>query len=216
MAVHARAAYPSTTCSTRNADAAAGDVVPAIVETLTRFIRSPTEYLETEIVYAHWLWTGGAAALGLRRRFGWPVRGDRARQRDERVAGVHPFCRPYVERVLSDVDLPLANCEFSPGPKPNACPRRATGSASRTTGAMRRRSVQPNRGVRCARRCRSRPHLSYFVCCATVLERKGIAELAQAWRQFAPRRRTWRLVVVGPIVSRGLAREAARPRAQSR
>jgi glycosyltransferase involved in cell wall biosynthesis len=50
-------------------------------------------------------------------------------------------------------------------------------------------------------------NLSYFVCCATVLERKGMSDLAQAWRLFAARRPTWRLIVIGPVVSRRLARE---------
>jgi phosphatidylinositol alpha-1,6-mannosyltransferase len=34
-----------------------------------------------------------------------------------------------------------------------------------------------------------------------------MSELAQAWRSFAPRRPGWRLVVVGPIVSKRHARE---------
>jgi glycosyltransferase involved in cell wall biosynthesis len=51
------------------------------------------------------------------------------------------------------------------------------------------------------------PDRSYFVCCATVLERKGMAELAAAWRLFASRRPDWRLIVVGPIVSKRLARQ---------
>jgi|SRR5829696_1689581 len=184
-----------------------GDVVPAIVDTLTSFIERRPEYLETEVIYAHWLWTGGAAALGLRERFGWPVAAI-ARGSEMNVwQSVHPFCRSYAKRVLSEADLPLANCEFLAEAEAelapdaahrirvvyNGCDANAFHPAPSRTEARARVSFSPG--------------LSYFVCCATVLERKGMSELAAAWRLFAPRQPNWRLIVVGPIVSKPLARE---------
>ena len=184
-----------------------GDVVPAMVETLTRFIESRPDYLDTEVVYAHWLWTGGAAALGLRQRFGWPVAAI-ARGSEMNVwQGVHPFCRHYVERVLNEVDLPLANCQFLADAEAELVPAAAERIRVAYNGcdaSMFRPA--PSRDEARARVSFS-PDLKYFVCCATVLERKGMSELAEAWRAFAPQRPGWRLVVVGPIVSKRLARE---------
>src|SRR6187551_3420249 len=50
-----------------------GDVVPAIADTVIDHIERRPHLQETDVVYAHWLWTSGAAALALRERFGWPV-----------------------------------------------------------------------------------------------------------------------------------------------
>jgi glycosyltransferase involved in cell wall biosynthesis len=184
-----------------------GDVVPAIVEVLTHFMKRRPEYLETEIVYAHWLWTGGAAAIGLQARFGWPVAAI-ARGSEMNVwQRVHPFCRPYVERVLSEVDLPLANCEFLARAEAELVPASADRIRVIYNGCDAK-VFHPAESRGAARETVSfSPSLSYFVCCGTVLERKGMSELARAWRQFAPRRPGWRLIVVGPIVSNQLARE---------
>lgn len=51
------------------------------------------------------------------------------------------------------------------------------------------------------------PGRRYMVFCGSVIERKGITELATAWRSFAPRHPNWQLVIVGPIVSKALAVE---------
>jgi glycosyltransferase involved in cell wall biosynthesis len=184
-----------------------GDVVPAMVETLSRFIERRPEHLETEVVYAHWLWTGGAAALGLRERFGWPVAAI-ARGSDMNVwQSVHPFCRPHVERVLAEADLPLANCRFLA----DAAREQVPASAEWLRVAYNGCDATTFRPAASRDEARAKvsfsPERSYFVCCATVLERKGMSELAQAWRMFAARRPTWRLIVVGPIVTKRLARE---------
>ena len=182
-----------------------GDVVPAIAEALTRFLSTRAAYRDTDVVYAHWLWTGGAAALALRERFGWPVAAI-ARGSEMNVwQSVHPFCRSYVRRVLLEADLPLANCEYLAregallAPEAadrirvayNGCDATVFHPAPSRESARARVSFAPDR--------------SYFVCCATVLERKGIAELATAWPEFVSRRPNWRLVVVGAVVSRHLA-----------
>ena len=184
-----------------------GDVVPAIANTVIDHIERHAHLRETDIVYAHWLWTSGAAALALRDRFGWPVAAI-ARGSEMNVwHGLHPFCRSHVQRVLLEADLPMANCrfladaaaEFAPASADrirvayNGCDASLFRPAASRDGARRAVSFAPDR--------------SYFVCCATVLERKGMAELAAAWRVFAPRRPGWRLVVIGPVVSRKLARD---------
>lgn len=184
-----------------------GDVVPAMADVLTRFIEHRPEYDATEVVYAHWLWTAGAAALTLRERFGWPVAAI-ARGSEMNVwQKLHPFCRPYVERVLLEADLPLANCEHLAAAGAQLVPE----SAERIRVAYNGCDADHFRPAESRDRARARvsfaPNLSYFVCVATVLERKGMAELAAAWRSFSTHRSGWRLVVVGPIVSRHLARE---------
>jgi teichuronic acid biosynthesis glycosyltransferase TuaC len=184
-----------------------GDVVPAMADVLTRFIEHRSEYDATEVVYAHWLWTAGAAALTLRERFGWPVAAI-ARGSEMNVwQKLHPFCRPYVERVLLEADLPLANCKYLAAAGAELAPE----SAERIRVAYNGCDADRFRPAESRDRARASvsfaPNLSYFVCVATVLERKGMAELAAAWRSFSARRSGWRLVVVGPIVSRHLARE---------
>jgi glycosyltransferase involved in cell wall biosynthesis len=184
-----------------------GDVVPAMADVLTRFIEHRAEYDATEVVYAHWLWTAGAAALTLRERFGWPVAAI-ARGSDMNVwQTLHPFCRSYAQKVLLEADLPLANCQHLAAAGAQLAPESAGRIRVAYNGcdANRFRPAESRDRARAAVSFAS--HLSYFVCVATVLERKGMSELAAAWRAFAPRRADWRLVVVGPVVSKDLARE---------
>jgi glycosyltransferase involved in cell wall biosynthesis len=183
-----------------------GDVVPAIADTVIDHIERHPHLQETEVVYAHWLWTSGAAALALRDRFGWPVAAI-ARGSEMNVwQGIHPFCRSYVQRVLLEADLPLANCRFLA----EAGAELAPASADRIRVAYNGCDASLFRPAESRERARRAvsfaPGRSYFVCCATVLERKGMAELAAAWRAFAQRRPGWHLVVIGPLVSRPLAR----------
>ena len=183
-----------------------GDVVPAIADTVIDHIERHPHLQETEVVYAHWLWTSGAAALALRDRFGWPVAAI-ARGSEMNVwQGIHPFCRSYVQRVLLEADLPLANCRFLA----EAGAELAPASADRIRVAYNGCDASLFRPAESRERARRAvsfaPGRSYFVCCATVLERKGMAELAAAWRVFAQRRPGWHLVVIGPVVSRKLAR----------
>ena len=184
-----------------------GDVVPAMADVLTRFIERRAEYGETEAVYAHWLWTAGAAALTLRERFGWPVAAI-ARGSDMNVwHTLHPFCRSYAQKVLLEADLPLANCQHLATAGAALAPESAGRIRVAYNGcdANRFRPADSREHARAAVSFAS--HLSYFVCVATVLERKGMSELAAAWRAFAAQRPDWRLVVIGPIVSKDLARE---------
>ena len=183
-----------------------GDVVPSIADTVIDHIERHPHLQETEVVYAHWLWTSGAAALALRDRFGWPVAAI-ARGSEMNVwQGIHPFCRSYVQRVLLEADLPLANCRFLA----EAGAELAPASAHRIRVAYNGCDASLFRPAASRERARRAvsfaPGRSYFVCCATVLERKGMAELAAAWRVFAQRRPGWHLVVIGPVVSRTLAR----------
>jgi len=183
-----------------------GDVVPAIADTVIDHIERHPHLQETEVVYAHWLWTSGAAALALRDRFGWPVAAI-ARGSEMNVwQGIHPFCRSHVQRVLLEADLPLANCRFLA----EAGAELAPASADRIRVAYNGCDASLFRPAESRERARRAvsfaPGRSYFVCCATVLERKGMAELAAAWRVFAQRRPGWHLVVIGPVVSRKLAR----------
>jgi glycosyltransferase involved in cell wall biosynthesis len=184
-----------------------GDVVPAMADVLTRFIEHRAEYDATEVVYAHWLWTAGAAALTLRQRFGWPVAAI-ARGSEMNVwQKIHPFCRSYVERVLREADLPLANCRHLAASGAQLAPESAGRIKVAYNGcdAIQFRPAESRERARAAVSFAS--DRSYFVCVATVLERKGMAELAGAWRSFSARNPDWRLVVVGPIVSRQLARQ---------
>jgi len=183
-----------------------GDVVPAIADTVIDHIERHPHLLETDVVYAHWLWTSGAAALALRDRFGWPVAAI-ARGSEMNVwQGLHPFCRSYVQRVLLEADLPMANCRFLADAGAELVPA----SADRIRVAYNGCDASQFRPAASRERARLAvsfsPGRKYFVCCATVLERKGMAELAAAWRVFSQRRPGWRLVVIGPVVSRKLAR----------
>jgi glycosyltransferase involved in cell wall biosynthesis len=184
-----------------------GDVVPAIADTLARFVSTHPTYHDTDVVYAHWLWTGGAAALALRQRFGWPVAAI-ARGSEMNVwQSVHPFCRSYVRRVLLEADLPLANCEYLAREGARLAPEAADRIRIAYNGCDAT-TFRPSPSRESARaRVSFAPNRSYFVCCATVLERKGMAELATAWREFVVRRPKWRLVVVGAVASRHLARQ---------
>jgi glycosyltransferase involved in cell wall biosynthesis len=180
------------------------DVVPAIGQTLERFIEANREYQQTDLVYAHWLWTGGAAALHLRKRFGWPVVAIARGSEMHDWHGTHPFSRPHVERVVAAADLVLANCD--------ALRRRAWGFAGGSRedcevvyNGCDARTFSPVGDKSGVRRALGLPlDCKLLLCCASVIQRKGIAELLEAWRDFSQRRRNWRLVLVGRLVRRDL------------
>jgi glycosyltransferase involved in cell wall biosynthesis len=145
--------------------------------------------------------------LKLRERFGWPVAAI-ARGSEMNVwQKLHPFCRAYAQQVLLEADLPLANCQHLAAAGAQLAPESAgrIGVAYNGCDANRFRPAESRDRARAA--VNFAPDRSYFVCVATVLERKGMSELAAAWRAFAARKPSWRLVVVGPIVSKDLARE---------
>lgn len=187
-----------------------GDVVPDIADTAVRFIERTPEFQDTDVVYAHWLWTGGAAALGLRDRFGWPVAAIARGSETHRWQSVHPHCRAHVERVIEGADLLLANCEHLRSrlvellPASGARARVARNGCDHTLF----RPAPDREGVR--RRLGLSPRLKYFLCCATVVEHKGVIDLAIAWRRFSAAHPDWRLIVLGPAPRWGVKREFAR------
>lgn len=173
------------------------DVVPAIGRALVRHVESHPELLETDVVYAHWYWTGGAAALALRERFGWPVAAIARGSEMHDWQATNRHCRPYVERVLREANLLLANCEdlrdraeeHVPGSSSsievvyNGC------DAETFRPAADRMAVRERLGLD--------PTSKTLLFCGDVTARKGAYELAEAWERFAPGHPEWRLVVVG-------------------
>ena len=173
------------------------DVVPAIGEALADYVELHREYRDIDVVYAHWLWTGGAAALALRDRFGWPVvaiaRGSEMHEWQDR----HPLCREYVSRVVTQADAVLTNCEdlrdradlIVPGAKStikvvyNGC------DATQFQPAIDRGKLRRALGLS--------EKSSTFVFCGSIEERKGIDELAVAWNEFAASHPDWELVAIG-------------------
>jgi len=180
------------------------DVVPAIARTLERFITANSEYRQADVIYAHWLWTGGAVALRLRERFGWPVAAIARGSEMHDWHGPHPLCRPHVEQVVNHADLVLANCD--------GLRRRAAQIARRTAEGIEvvyngcnARNFTPSSDKSAARKALGLPLDSkLLLCCASIIPRKGISELIEAWRVFASSRRDWRLVIVGRLVLREL------------
>jgi len=187
-----------------------GDVVPDIVDATTGVIERVPEFQDTDVIYAHWLWTGGAVALRLRDRFGWPVAAIARGSETHRWQTVHPHCRAHVERVIQGADLLLANCEHLRSRLIDLRP-----SAGRRTIVARNGCDHtvfrpaPHRD-QLRRRLGFSPGLKYLLCCATIAEHKGVLDLAEAWRTFSASHRDWRLIVVGPVPRRRLAREFTR------
>ena len=187
-----------------------GDVVPDIAEVAIRFIESMPEFQDTDIVYAHWLWTGGAVALRLRDRFGWPVAAIARGSETHRWQSVHPYCRAHVERVVDGADLLLANCEhlrsrlieLRPSMGARACVAKNGCDHSVFRPAPDREQLRRRLGLS--------PELKYLLCCATIAEHKGVLDLAEAWRGFSAAHRDWRLIVLGPAPQWRIARDFAR------
>ncbi|MGH9928221.1 MAG: asparagine synthase (glutamine-hydrolyzing) [Pyrinomonadaceae bacterium] len=179
------------------------DVVPAIGDALADYVEQHREYHDADVVYAHWLWTGGAAALRLRERFGWPVvaiaRGSEMHEWQAR----HPLCREYVKRVVAEADSVLTNCEdlrdradqLTPGAKSNI---------EVVYNGCDATQFQPARDRIELRRTLGLNEKSSFVFCGTIEERKGIDELAVAWNEFAATHRDWELVTIGRSIDKVL------------
>jgi glycosyltransferase involved in cell wall biosynthesis len=181
------------------------DVVAAIGESLIRWIES--EHIEADLVYAHWLWTGGAAALRLREKFGWPVAAIARGSEMHDWQAVHPFCRSHTARVLLEADTVLTNCEdlryraeeIAPGSSRrieviyNGCDSEKFRPAEDKRAAKREAGFLPDQKV--------------MLFCGDVISRKGISELSEAWRDFSRSRQDWHLAVVGRIVEPQLAEE---------
>lgn len=173
------------------------DRVPDIVDSLSRLIDRDAEFRDIEVIYAHWLWTGGAVGLALRARFGWPLAAIARGGEMYRWQTIHPNCREHVERVIAGADLLLANCRslasrialFTPSAAVrvkvvfNGC------DAGLFAPAADREAVRLRLGLDRGTR--------YMLTCAAIASHKGIRELADAWREFSRTNHGWRLLVIG-------------------
>lgn len=184
------------------------DVVPEIAESLIRFVES--ERIEADVIYAHWLWTGGAAALRLRERFGWPVVAIARGSEMHNWHGFHQHCRSYVADVLRQADRVLTNCEDLRSRAEGIAP----GSSTRIDVVYNGCDTEEFRPAD------ERPHArleigfssqqKLLLYCGDIVSVKGIAELAGAWRTFSSAHADWHLVMVGRIVEKRLADELRR------
>ncbi len=176
------------------------DAVPAMGEALVRAVGRDPRLHESDAVYAQWLWPGGAAALALRAAFGMPVA---AIARGSEMHDWHtaqPQSRPYVARVLGEADLLLANCEALREPAEALLPGAGARMAVVYNGcdaeifrpaadAAARAALRRELGIADDERL--------LVFCGALSERKGMPELAAAWRTFSSRHPAWRLVLLG-------------------
>jgi glycosyltransferase involved in cell wall biosynthesis len=185
------------------------DVVPEIAESLIRFVES--ERIEADVIYAHWLWTGGAAALRMRERFGWPVAAIARGSEMHDWHAAHPYCRSYVGKVLREADSVLTNCEDLRSRAEEIAP----GSSMRIDVIYngcdpgKFRPADDKSQVRQEIGFSSQQKLLLF--CGDVINRKGITELTAAWSDFSSTHSDWHLVMVGRVVEKGLAEELKRP-----
>jgi len=190
--------------SVRNAD-----VIPRVGKSLIQYIERHPALLQTDVIYGHWLWPGGAAALQLRNRFGWPVVAIARGSEMHHWQTVHRHCRPYVERVLRESDVALANCAALRDEGYWLVPRltRPIGVLYNGCDAQRFAPVPDGADRDAVRRMLgldSQARLMLF--CGSVIERKGIRNLASAWERFHAQYSDWQLVVVGRLVDPELVR----------
>lgn len=181
------------------------DVIPAMRAALCDWIIKHPAWQATDVVYAQFLWTGGAAALALRDRFGWPVAAIARGGEMEQWQATNEHCRGYVSDVLQSVDAPLANC--------HALRRKAEQVMRRPGVAVEvvyngcdtdcfRPADDPVR-VRRALGIGGDERIAVF--CGSIESVKGISDLAAAWRDFSRRHPAWRLVVIGRCIEPDLA-----------
>jgi teichuronic acid biosynthesis glycosyltransferase TuaC len=186
-----------------------GDVIPRVAGTVVRYLERDAALSRTDIIYAHWLWPAGAAALDLRRRFGWPVAAIARGSEMHYWQTVNPHCRPHVARVIREADMVLANCDGLRDEARRIAPEITRPinvvyngcDASWFAPAANRAAVRAALGVAAGTR------LMLF--CGSVIERKGIRNLVRAWSRHAAKRQDWRLAVVGRLVEPALVRELA-------
>jgi glycosyltransferase involved in cell wall biosynthesis len=173
------------------------DTVPAIGAALTKHVEQHPALQQTDVVYSHFLWTGGAAALHLREKFGWPVASIARGSEMHDWQRFQKHCRSYVAKVIREADLTLANCrdlrermeELAPG---------ATSRVPVVYNGCNAEVFRPAEDKRAVRRQLGLDeNAKIMLFCGTLDERKGILELAQAWRGFAHAHPEWQLVAVG-------------------
>ncbi len=110
---------------------------------------------------------------------------------------IHPHCRAYVERVIAEADVLLANCE-------SLASRISLVDAS---AAARVKVIfngcDADLFAPAANKQAVRSHLGldrgtqYMLTCATIASHKGMQDLADAWREFNRTNGGWHLLVIG-------------------
>jgi glycosyltransferase involved in cell wall biosynthesis len=182
-----------------------GDVVPAIADVVIRAIEHTPGFTETDIVYAHWLWTGGAVALRVREHFGWPVAAIARGSELHRWQTVHPYCRGHVQDVLDRADVVFANC-VDLRDRAVAMRPALAGQVSVLYNGCDLTDFSPvtdRDPIRAA--LALRPDTKYLLCCATIAEHKGALDLADAWRTFSADHPDWHLLLAGGTLDRTFA-----------
>ena len=187
-----------------------GDVVPRVARALTEYIQRNPTLLKTDVIYAHWLWPAGAAALHLRSRFGWPVVTIARGSEMHHWQTVSRHCRSYVQRVIRESDRVLANCA---GLRDEAY-RLVPDLQQRIDVAYNRCDTQRFAPATDRNETRRRlgftPDAKLMLFCGSVIERKGIRDLVKGWESFCETSSDWQLVVVGRLVEPELVRQLAR------
>jgi glycosyltransferase involved in cell wall biosynthesis len=189
------------------------DVIPPMAAVVSEYIERRPTLLTSDIVYAHWLWPAGAAALQLRSRFGWPVVAIARGSEMHDWQPVHRHCRGYVQRVIRESDRVLANCAAFR----DECQRLVRGlgrpidvvyngcNPEQFAPAADKAAVRRTLGIDAGSKV--------MLFCGSVSERKGIRTLVRSWETFSAYRPEWQLIVVGRLVDRQLVRSLAATRA---
>jgi teichuronic acid biosynthesis glycosyltransferase TuaC len=178
----------------------AEDVIPRVARGLFEYIRRTPALLDTDVVYAHWLWPAGAAALELRSCFGWPVAAIARGSEMHYWQQMNPHCRPYVQKVIREADRVLTNCG---GLRNEAC--KLVSDLKRPievvyNGCDAQFFSPTNDRAQAKQKLGVDPRTKLMLFCGSVIERKGIRNLTQAWERFCGRTSEWRLVAVGRLV----------------
>jgi glycosyltransferase involved in cell wall biosynthesis len=181
------------------------DLVPRAATAIGEHLRAHPELADVDVMYAHWLWPGGAVALALRERLPAlqqvPVV---AIARGSDVHGwldAHPHCRGHAEHVLQSADLVLSNCRALEKRADALLPAKHLRVVPVVYNGVDTGYFRPSADPVSARRRLDLPSAGrLLLCCASVKRRKGMYELADAWERVAPDLPEWNLVVIGSWV----------------
>ena len=187
-----------------------GDVIPRVARALTEYIQRNRTLLKTEVIYAHWLWPAGAAALHLRSRFGWPVVTIARGSEMDHWQTVSRHCRPYVQRVIRESDRVLANCAGLRDEAYRLVPDLQKRIDVAYNGCDAQRFAPATDRDETRRKLGFTPDAKLMLFCGSVIERKGIRNLVKGWESFCETSSDWQLVVVGRLVEPELVRQLAR------
>jgi glycosyltransferase involved in cell wall biosynthesis len=187
-----------------------GDVIPRVGNALIDYVERHATLLDTQVIYAHWLWPAGAAALHLRSRFEWPVVAIARGSEMHHWQTVNRHCRGYVERVIRESNKVLANCDGLRDAAHRLVPNLTgrIGVLYNGCDAQRFVPVTDREATKCGLGFNPRAKLMLF--CGSVIARKGIRNLAEAWEVFSAHSPDWQLVVVGRLVESELVRLLSR------